>query len=82
MDNELLEAVHQTGRRYIAADRARDKAREKHFAAVIAALQSGKAPTDVSDLSPFTATHLRQVARDAGIEAPATRRPPRRSSDS
>ena len=77
MDDEL-EAVRQTGRRYTAADKARDKARDEHFAAVVVALQAEKAPTDVSELSPFTATHLRQVARDAGIEAPVTRRPPRR----
>ena len=48
------------------------------IAGLIAALKAGKAPTDVSELSPFTATHLRQVARDAGIEKPTTRRPPRR----
>ena len=77
MDEEL-EAVRQTGRRYAAADKAREKARDEHFAAVLAALKAGKAPTDVSELSPFTATHLRQVARDAGIEKPTTRRPPRR----
>jgi hypothetical protein len=79
MDDEL-EAVRQTGRRYTSADKARDKARDEHFAAVVAALRAGEAPTDVADLSPFTATHLRQVARDAGIEAPAKRRPPRRRS--
>ena len=66
MDDEL-EAVKQTGRRWSAADRARDKARDEHFTAVVAALKAGRTPTDVSDLSPFTATHLRQVARDAGI---------------
>ena len=79
MEDEL-EAVKQTARRYTAADKARDKARDEHFTAVLTALRAGKAPTDVSDLSPFTSTHLRQVARDAGIEAPARRRPPRRHS--
>jgi hypothetical protein len=81
MDDEL-EAVKQTGRRYTAADKARDRARDEHFAAVLAALRAGKPPTDVAELSPFTATHLRQIAREAGIEKPATRRPPRRHSTS
>ena len=72
--DDKLEAVRQSGRRYTAADKARDKARDEHFAAVVAALLAGEAPTDVAELSPFTATHLRQVARDAGVPAATGRR--------
>jgi len=80
MDDEL-EAVTQTGRRWRSADKARDKARAEHFGAVIAALRAGQPPTEIAERSPFTAAHLRKIARDAGIPA-ATRqkRPPRRES--
>lgn len=67
-----LEAVKRTGRRWTAADRARDKARDEHFAAVLEALRNGAVPTEVYKISPFTSTHLRGVAREAGI--PAARR--------
>ena len=71
MDDEL-EAVAQTGRRWTAADKARDRARADHFGAVLAALRAGKPPTEIAKRSPFTATHLRQIARDNGIP-PATK---------
>ena len=62
-----MEAVKRTGKRWAAADKARDRARDEHFAAVLAALRADKQPTEVYDLSPFTQTHLRGLARDAGI---------------
>jgi hypothetical protein len=67
-----LEAVRRTAKRWSAADRARDRARDDHFAAVLEALRGGAVPTEVYKISPFTGTHLRGLARDAGIPA-ATR---------
>jgi len=72
--SDELEAVSKTGRKWAAADAARDKARDEHFAAVLAALEAGEPPTDVYALSPFTATHLRGVARDAGLPAAKKKR--------
>ena len=42
-------------------------AKEQHIAAVLAALRAGRPPMKVAELSPFTDTHLRQLAREAGI---------------
>jgi hypothetical protein len=77
--SDELDAVRRTARRWNAADKARDRARDEHFAAVLDALRAGVPPTEVYDLSPFTATHLRGVARDAGL--PAARRSARRDPD-
>jgi predicted GIY-YIG superfamily endonuclease len=55
-----------------------EKARKASADAVLAALRDGVAPTTVTEKSPFTATYVRQMAREAGIPAPATRRPPSR----
>jgi hypothetical protein len=72
--DEHEEAVRQTARRLRAADTARDKARDEHVDAVLAALRAGRPPTAIVDLSPFTATHLRKLARDNGIPPASKRR--------
>jgi hypothetical protein len=74
--SDEMDAVIRTGRKWSAADRARDRARDEHFAAVLAALKAGEAPTEVYDGSPFTQTHLRGLARDAGIPRATRRRKP------
>lgn len=71
-----IEAVKRTGKRWTAADKAQDKAREEHFMAVIAALRAGEQPTEVYESSPFTATHLRGLARRVGIPAGKRSRKP------
>jgi hypothetical protein len=58
-------AVRRTGRRVAAHERERTD----HLAAVVAALKAGKRPTDVASWSPFTAAHLRKLARGAGVPA-------------
>jgi hypothetical protein len=65
--SDEMDAVKSTARRWRSADKARDRARDDHFAAVLAALRAGEVPTEVYGESPFTATHLRGLARDAGI---------------
>ena len=62
-----MEAVRRTGKRWTALGKARDRARDEHFAAVLAALRADEQPTEVYGNSPFTQTHLRGLARDAGI---------------
>jgi hypothetical protein len=61
--NEHEAAVRATGRKVARHDR--EKA--EHVAAVVAALKAGERPTDVADWSPFTATYLRRLAREAGV---------------
>jgi hypothetical protein len=61
--NDHEAAVRATGRKV-----ARHPAeRLDHIAAVVAALKAGERPTDVAEWSPFTATYLRRLAREAGV---------------
>ncbi len=52
---------------YRATESAHEDARRRVVAAVVAALRAGIAPTEVSGLSPFTATYVRRIARENGI---------------
>jgi hypothetical protein len=61
------EAVKATARRLRRAQSSLEAAKEQHIAAVLAALRAGRPPMKVAELSPFTDTHLRQLAREAGI---------------
>lgn len=76
--SDEMDAVKSTARRWRSADKARDRARDEHFAAVLAALRVGELPTEVYEESPFTATHLRGLARDADI--PPAKKRSRRSA--
>ena len=60
-------AVHETAELVRTAMAEHDEARAEHIAAVLAALRGGRPPMKVAELSPFTDTHLRQLAREAGI---------------
>lgn len=61
------EALKASTRRYRRTKAAHDDSRKDSTAAVVAALNAGVPPTKVADLSPFTATQVRKIARDAGI---------------
>jgi hypothetical protein len=65
--DEHEEAIRASTRRYKRTEAAHKEAREASTADVIAALKAGMPPTKVADLSPFTATHVRKLARDADI---------------
>jgi hypothetical protein len=65
--DEHEEAVKATARRVRRAQTSLEAAKEQHIAAVLAALRAGRPPMKVAELSPFTDTHLRQLAREAGI---------------
>lgn len=79
-EDEHLAAIDETTRQYNVAADALEEARKASAAAVLAALRAGKPPTTVAEKSPFTATYVRQMARDAGIPAATTRRPPKRKA--
>jgi hypothetical protein len=70
--DEHEEAIRASTRRYRRTEAAHEESRKASTADVIAALRAGLPPTKVADLSPFTATHVRKLARDAGIP-PATK---------
>lgn len=63
-----LDALDESTRRYRATEQAHEESRKAVTADVVAALRAGKRPTDVTDHSPFTAAHVRKIARDNGIE--------------
>lgn len=67
-ERDPLDAVDETTEQYKRAADAYAEARRASIAAVVAALKAGKRPTDVADRSPFTATYVRRVAREHGIE--------------
>lgn len=73
-----MAALQVTTRQYDKAATALEAARKISAGAVLAALKDGVPPTTVAELSPFTATYVRQKAREAGIPAATTRRSPKR----
>lgn len=77
MSEHLDEVTAQT-RRYRRTEKAHDEAREAVVAAVVAALKARVPPTRVADASPFTASYVRKLAREHGIEpAPPGPKPER-----
>ncbi len=44
-----------------------EKAHDEVVAAIVAALKADAMPTEVANRSPFTAAHVRKLAREAGI---------------
>jgi len=65
--DEHEEALKASTRRYRRTEAAHEESRKASTADVIAALKAGVPPTKAAALSPFTATHVRKLARDAGI---------------
>lgn len=62
-----LDALDAATARFHEADRAREEARREVIGAVVAALRAGGLPTEVAGRSPFTAAHVRTIAREHGI---------------
>lgn len=67
-----LDALDESTRRYRETEEAHERSRKDVTTDVVAALKAGKRPTDVVEHSPFTAAHVRKIARENGIE-PAPR---------
>ena len=63
-----LDALAEATRRYRRTKSDHDEAQEAVAAAALAALKAGHRPTDVVEVSPFTAAYIRRMAREAGIE--------------
>lgn len=71
--DSILKALLGARKRFEQAERALEKARSEVKDLAIEALKAGAAPTEVAERSPYTAAHLRQIAREAGIP-PAKKR--------
>jgi uncharacterized protein len=50
-------------------EKERDQLRERALTLSLIALKDGVAPSEVSDLSPYSPAHLRKLAREQGIPA-------------
>jgi hypothetical protein len=70
-------SLGEASERYREADRVFEEARQAVVDAVVAALRAGIPPTEVIQLSPFSAAYVRRIARDHGIPA-ARGGPPKR----
>jgi len=64
-------ALREATRRYKSTGAVHEEARLAAIAAVIAALRANVGPSEVEQLSPFTAAYIRRLAREHGIP-PAT----------
>jgi hypothetical protein len=69
-ETNLLGKLDQSTSRYRETEKAHDESREAVIADVVAALRGGERPTDVANHSPFTASYVRKIAREHGIEDP------------
>lgn len=72
---KALAELDDTTRRYRRTEKAHEEAREAAISAVVAALRAGARPTDVTARSPFSPAHVRNIARDNGIQAARKGRP-------
>lgn len=66
-DPPELAALDAATKRYRKTEAAHEQARAETTEAVVQALRAGIGPTTVAERSPFTAPHVRTIARAAGI---------------
>jgi hypothetical protein len=64
---QALKELREASRAYEEADAARNRAHEVVIARALDALRAGVQPGEVYGSVPFTSTHIRTLARDAGI---------------
>lgn len=65
---QALAALDKTTRDYRRTEKAHEASREAAVQAVVTALRAGARPTDVTDRSPFSPAHVRNLAREHGIQ--------------
>lgn len=65
---EALDRLIAATKRYESLNERVEKARQEVIAAVVNALREGELPTKVAEASPYTAPHVRKIAREHGIE--------------
>jgi hypothetical protein len=70
MDDEISRLLAELGaatKRFRRTEKAHEESRDAAVEAVIAALRGGARPTDVTERSPFSPAHVRNLAREHGI---------------
>jgi hypothetical protein len=76
--DEALNELSEAKKRYNEADAARTAAHADVIARALDALRAGARPGDVYERVPFTSTHIRTLAREAGIPGGRTGKPPKK----
>lgn len=70
MDDEIartLAELDASTKRYRRTEKAHEESRDASVVAVVAALKAGARPTEVTERSPFSPAHVRNLAREHGI---------------
>ena len=75
---EALKELMAASRAYEEADAVRTAAHEAVISRALAALRVGVQPGQVYGAVPFTSTHIRTLARQAGIPGGRSGKPPRK----
>lgn len=65
--NDPREDLKAATRRYQRTEQAHEQERTTTIEKVVAALRAKVPPTEVVELSPFTAAYVRRIAREHGI---------------
>ncbi len=77
---EALKELREASRAYEDAEAARNRAHEAVIARALDALRAGVQPGDVYGSVPFTSTHIRNLAREAGIPGGRPGKVPRKAT--
>jgi hypothetical protein len=75
---DALKELTEASERYKEADAARNRAHEAVIARALEALRAGAQPGEVYGRVPFTSTHIRTLAREAGIPGGRPGKPSRK----
>ncbi|TDC58572.1 hypothetical protein E1281_01065 [Actinomadura sp. KC345] len=78
---KALAALDKTTTQFRRTEKAHNAARDAATEAVITALRAGARPTEVTNRSPFSPAHVRNLARENGIEPARKGRPAPKDSD-
>lgn len=73
---DALKELTEASKRYEEAEAARVRAHEVVIARALDALRAGAQPGEVYGRVPFTSTHIRTLAREAGIPGGRPGKPP------
>jgi hypothetical protein len=77
--DDIRDQLRTASTRYVKTGRAHDAAQVALMAVVAAALLEGVSPTEVVELSRFSAAYVRRIARENGIPPAKLGRKPRSS---
>jgi hypothetical protein len=75
--DDIRDQLRKASARYVKTGREHDAAQAALMTVVAAALLEGMSPTEVVEMSPFSAAYVRKIARENGIPPAKLGRKPR-----